>query len=187
MLVWRGVDSNHRRSGTDRFTVCCRWPLGYPSERNYSVVFAHLAGGGIRTRDLLITNQVLYQLSYTGKAPELLGKTCHPGAARAALLIHVGKSKSSVEDEHPLLGLTVSLAPLQAPLRLRLRGRSFHWLRCKPRFASGYGAAPLGALASARAPGLFGWRRRITSASSTAAETDALSEATCPSIGMRTR
>ena len=28
-----------------------------------------VAGGGIRTRDLLITNQVLYQLSYTGKVP----------------------------------------------------------------------------------------------------------------------
>ena len=26
-----------------------------------------VAGGGNRTRDLLITNQVLYQLSYTGK------------------------------------------------------------------------------------------------------------------------
>ena len=28
-----------------------------------------VAGAGIRTRDLLITNQVLYQLSYTGKVP----------------------------------------------------------------------------------------------------------------------
>jgi hypothetical protein len=60
---------------------------------------AHLAGGGIRTRDLLITNQVLYQLSYTGKAPELLGKPSTQGLLWAALLIHVRKSKSSVEDE----------------------------------------------------------------------------------------
>jgi hypothetical protein len=28
-----------------------------------------VAGGGIRTRDLLITNQLLYHLSYTGKRP----------------------------------------------------------------------------------------------------------------------
>lgn len=33
-----------------------------------------MAGAGIRTRDLLITNQVLYQLSYTGKVPNCLGK-----------------------------------------------------------------------------------------------------------------
>jgi hypothetical protein len=69
------VDSNHRRSRTDRFTVCCRWPLGYPSEKeDYSLVLTlraaqFVAGGGNRTRDLLITNQVLYQLSYTGSSP----------------------------------------------------------------------------------------------------------------------
>jgi hypothetical protein len=61
-------------------------------------LWALLAGGGIRTRDLLITNQVLYQLSYTGKAPELLGKPATP-VTRAALLIHGGMGKSSVEDE----------------------------------------------------------------------------------------
>ncbi len=33
-----------------------------------------MAGGGNRTRDLLITNQVLYQLSYTGKIPNCLRK-----------------------------------------------------------------------------------------------------------------
>ncbi len=37
-----------------------------------------VAGGGIRTRDLLITNQVLYQLSYTGKVPNCLRKPGHP-------------------------------------------------------------------------------------------------------------
>ena len=78
-VVWRGVDSNHRRSGTDRFTVCCRWPLGYPSGgaclfNCASPRLDFVAGGGIRTRDLLITNQVLYQLSYTGKVPNCLRK-----------------------------------------------------------------------------------------------------------------
>ena len=50
---------------SSRFTVCPLWPLGnspifYSSERN--------AGAGRRTRtpDLLITNQLLYRLSYTG-------------------------------------------------------------------------------------------------------------------------
>ena len=49
---WRRVDSNHR------FTVCPLWPLG-----NSSIFFG--AGGRIRTPDLLITNQLLYRLSYT--------------------------------------------------------------------------------------------------------------------------
>ena len=47
----------------DRFTVCSLWPLGNPS------IFkkhAHSgAGGGNRTLNLLITNQLLCQLSYT--------------------------------------------------------------------------------------------------------------------------
>ena len=49
----------------NRFTVCPLWPLGNSS------VFTSLrlektgAGGRIRTPDLLITNQLLYQLSYT--------------------------------------------------------------------------------------------------------------------------
>ena len=50
---------------SSRFTVCPLWPLGNSpifssSERN--------AGAGRRTRtpDLLITNQLLYRLSYTG-------------------------------------------------------------------------------------------------------------------------
>jgi hypothetical protein len=45
-------------SEEDRFTVCCRWPLGYlPLSR---------AREGTRTPDQLITNQLLYQLSYSG-------------------------------------------------------------------------------------------------------------------------
>jgi hypothetical protein len=37
-----------------------------------------VAGGGIRTRDLLITNQVLYQLSYTGKVSKFVEETFRP-------------------------------------------------------------------------------------------------------------
>ena len=45
-----------------RFTVCPLWPLGN------SPIFTYRLGAGRRTRtpDLLITNQLLYQLSYTG-------------------------------------------------------------------------------------------------------------------------
>ena len=48
-----------------RFTVCPLWPLG--NSPKYLTVYA-LIGAGRRTRtpDLLITNQLLYQLSYTG-------------------------------------------------------------------------------------------------------------------------
>ena len=43
----------------NRFTVCPLWPLGNSSICNFG------AGGRTRTPDLLITNQLLYQLSYT--------------------------------------------------------------------------------------------------------------------------
>ena len=43
----------------NRFTVCPLWPLGNPSKNG--------AGDGTRTRNLLITNQLLCQLSYTSK------------------------------------------------------------------------------------------------------------------------
>ena len=44
-----------------RFTVCPLWPLGKSPMSCYEIG----AGGRIRTPDLLITNQLLYQLSYT--------------------------------------------------------------------------------------------------------------------------
>ena len=49
-----------------RFTVCPLWPLG--NSPRYSISVECLSGAGRRTRtpDLLITNQLLYQLSYTG-------------------------------------------------------------------------------------------------------------------------
>ncbi len=50
------------KSIDDRFTVCSLWPLGNsPIFKNFG------AGGRTRTPDLLITNQLLYQLSYTSK------------------------------------------------------------------------------------------------------------------------
>jgi hypothetical protein len=55
----------------NRFTVCPLWPLG----NSPIFIFASSpasgegrAGGRIRTPDLLITNQLLYRLSYTSKS-----------------------------------------------------------------------------------------------------------------------
>ena len=61
-------------SGENRFTVCCRWPLDYLPDGNHCLPGNQLfkldampgAREGSRTRDLLITNQLLYQLSYSG-------------------------------------------------------------------------------------------------------------------------
>ncbi len=61
-------------SGENRFTVCCRWPLDYlpdgnhylPANQLFSLDAMPGAREGSRTRDLLITNQLLYQLSYSG-------------------------------------------------------------------------------------------------------------------------
>ena len=51
-----------------RFTVCPLWPLG--KSPIFTICFRSLYGAGRRTRtpDLLITNQLLYQLSYTGSS-----------------------------------------------------------------------------------------------------------------------
>ena len=49
-----------------RFTVCSLWPLGNSPLFYFSALEARGgAGGRTRTPDLLITNQLLYQLSYT--------------------------------------------------------------------------------------------------------------------------
>ena len=50
---------------SNRFTVCPIWPLW--NAPNYSIFRKGGAGGRIRTPDLLITNQLLYQLSYTSE------------------------------------------------------------------------------------------------------------------------
>ena len=58
----------------NRFTVCPLWPLGNSSIFSFSnqieaqpsgFDWTDGAGGRTRTPDLLITNQLLYQLSYT--------------------------------------------------------------------------------------------------------------------------
>ena len=82
------MDSNHRRHCqqiyslglgggrwirtiegiASRFTVCPLWPLGNSPIFNCLTetgVSVDGAGGRIRTPDLLITNQLLYRLSYT--------------------------------------------------------------------------------------------------------------------------
>ena len=51
-----------------RFTVCSLWPLGNLPILNFQIGGA---GGRTRTPDLLITNQLLYQLSYTSIFPAL--------------------------------------------------------------------------------------------------------------------
>ena len=50
----------------NRFTVCPLWPLGN-SPYLIELLVKNGAGGRIRTPDLLITNQLLYQLSYTSE------------------------------------------------------------------------------------------------------------------------
>ena len=50
----------------NRFTVCPLWPLGNSPLFN-KIAGENGAGGRIRTPDLLITNQLLYQLSYTSE------------------------------------------------------------------------------------------------------------------------
>ena len=72
---------------SNRFTVCPLWPLGNSSildllfitdSRNRycgadnRVVAEDGAGGRTRTPDLLITNQLLYQLSYTSKSSNVI-------------------------------------------------------------------------------------------------------------------
>ena len=52
----------------NRFTVCPLWPLGNSPLFNLNFLLSQEvrgAGGRTRTPDLLITNQLLYQLSYT--------------------------------------------------------------------------------------------------------------------------
>ena len=65
VLVWWGmVDSNHRRHSQQIYSLS---PLA-TREIPHMKLLCRLLGAGRRTRtpDLLITNQLLYQLSYTG-------------------------------------------------------------------------------------------------------------------------
>ena len=59
IIWWEKMDSNHRsEDATDLQSA----PIGHSGTLPYSRTGA---GGRIRTPDLLITNQLLYQLSYT--------------------------------------------------------------------------------------------------------------------------
>ena len=57
---WRRVDSNHRSETQQIYSLP---PLATREFSHYSFLYG--AGGRTRTPDLLITNQLLYQLSYT--------------------------------------------------------------------------------------------------------------------------
>ena len=62
---WWGKDSNLRRAKPGRFTVCCHSPLGHPTDNRMATWACHTgADEGTRTLNLLITNQLLCQLSY---------------------------------------------------------------------------------------------------------------------------
>ena len=67
-----------------RFTVCPLWPLGNSPIFNCSPPPGARDGAGRRTRtpDLLITNQLLYQLSYTSQSSQPLNYTIKPGACQ---------------------------------------------------------------------------------------------------------
>ena len=59
----------------DRFTVCSLWPLGKPSIFNYQLDWSWWTD--LNSPDLLITNQLLYQLSYTSiSSSRLVSATC---------------------------------------------------------------------------------------------------------------
>ena len=63
-LWWERVDSNHRRHSQQIYSLP---PLATREHSHIPSVRATMngAGGRIRTPDLLITNQLLYRLSYT--------------------------------------------------------------------------------------------------------------------------
>ena len=50
-----------------RFTVCCGWPLRYPTTGTLQENQAFGGAEGIRTLDPYVANVMLYQLSYCPK------------------------------------------------------------------------------------------------------------------------
>ena len=94
MIWWGMVDSNHRRHCQQIYSLS---PLATREIPHDEIG----AGGRIRTPDLLITNQLLYQLSYTSTLPasiiltEVLGfvnrKFYKNPAFLQAGLLHFGK------------------------------------------------------------------------------------------------
>ena len=63
-IWWGMVDSNHRRRCQQIYSLS---PLA--TREIPHIQYGIGAGGRIRTPDLLITNQLLYQLSYTSISP----------------------------------------------------------------------------------------------------------------------
>ena len=61
LIWWAGVDSNHRSRRRQIYSLL---PLA-TREPTHIELQKNGAGGRTRTPDLLITNQLLYQLSYT--------------------------------------------------------------------------------------------------------------------------
>ena len=61
---WRRIRTFE--SVANRFTVCPLWPLGNPSIFNYKADFQLRADERTRTVNLLITSQLLCQLSHIG-------------------------------------------------------------------------------------------------------------------------
>ena len=73
---------------SNRFTVCPLWPLGNSSKLwNCYLLNKSGAGGRTWTPDLLITNQLLYQLSYTS---EFSFRSCiHSLISSAYIIYHI--------------------------------------------------------------------------------------------------
>jgi hypothetical protein len=131
-----------------RFTVCSLWPLGHPSStandhrvesalsllpnrrcsRSCSILLGEIgAGGGTRTRDLLITSQVLYRLSYASeiatqiRSPHdrLVGAPCirSPIPSRQP---EIGSNRGSFPAREPPADTLLcgrAFAPCRAPLK----------------------------------------------------------------------
>lgn len=81
LFWWERMDSNHRsEDATDLQSA----PIGHSGTLPYSI---NGAGGRIRTPDLLITNQLLYQLSYTS---EFSFRSCiHSLISSAYIIYHI--------------------------------------------------------------------------------------------------
>ena len=67
IIWWWRMDSNHRSETQQIYSLP---PLATREFSHYSFLYG--AGGRTRTPDLLITNQLLYQLSYTSKSSNVI-------------------------------------------------------------------------------------------------------------------
>ena len=74
-IWWWMVDSNHRRHRQQIYSLSPLATREIPQINGYEIG----AGGRIRTPDLLITNQLLYQLSYTSDLTGVIYDTSFRG------------------------------------------------------------------------------------------------------------